>query len=522
MQTNIEEFFKTKKLPPWLVEHAVFKSINKVDKIFPRIGLPNCIEPCLFENVESARVSGEALISQLREYVQASDYHLTAKDWSQPNLINLHDCLQQLLELMANPASFINKKGSKVSLNLPEQIVGSDNKVIYRKGEGFFRVYNSLAEELATLRRGAKLRKLEKVALFKAFSSVNLPADKFSIAFSSDGVDGLWDIATMSMRGITSCQRWQGQHKHCLIGSIVDPFTAVIYLTSGTNYKHLGPKMIRRSVVRFVIDNIDKKPYILIDRVYPSHDDSAARKFSEFITKKTNGKFKVVYGPDMAHELKKNSYIPKFSAGDVLSKFHNVNLFSYQDTKVPIGKILDQREILRAANLKTRQYNFITRLNHVSATLTFTKDNVKLKETESEEFREFFTKLILGPDFRYHAIDFMKRIGAKLTADCQPIQMENPDDYTRRLCYFYFLNKKSILKAEKAAFIRRMSSYYTPKHNCYRFKKNGALIKITAKEKQLKLKTVHFNPIMEHLESEISKAIKNYAVETLKKSGHHN
>ena len=33
----------------------------------------------------------------------------------------------------------------------------------------------------------------------------------YKIVFSSNGKEGLWDIATMSARGITSCQGWNGR-----------------------------------------------------------------------------------------------------------------------------------------------------------------------------------------------------------------------------------------------------------------------------------------------------------------------
>lgn len=523
MQTNIQEFFRAKKLPDWLVEHPAFKSIDKVDKIFPRIGLPNCTEQCTFENIESARTSAIALLTQLKQYINESDHRLCEKEWeTKPNLVNLHLALSCLNAWLAKPHIFISKKGGKISINLPETIYGTDKKILFRCGEGFFRVYNRLAEELATLKRGAKLRKLEKVALFKAFSSVNIPTDKFSIVFSSDGTDGLWDIATMSMRGITSCQRWQGQYRHCLIGSIVDPFTAVIYLTSGTNYKQLGAKMIRRSVVRFVVNNLGKKPYILVDRVYPSYDEEAVKKFIEFITRKTGGRFDVVYGPNMNNELHQNSYIPKFNAGEILSKFPGSNLFSYQDTKVPIGKQQDKSERTRAANLRTRQINFFAKLNQTASTIKITHDVIALKDTklekESNEFKEFFVKAITSADFKYHIIEYVKKISDRVLKECPQFPTESPDDYTRRLCYFYFINKSKITKAEKTAFLRRMNVYYNkPKRNRTWHTDVDGRIVYDAIKPQFKFKSAHFGPVLEFVEKQISQTVKNYAIETMKK-----
>jgi hypothetical protein len=524
MQTNLQEFFNAKKLPPWLVEHAAFKSINKVEKIFPRIGLPNCVEPCVFENVESARASGEALVSYLREYIQGARYsledHIPERERTNPIYVKPYSCVRQLEKMMENPASFINKNGGKVSINLPEQVIDADGKPIYRKGAGFFKVYNNLAEELAALKKGARLRKLEKISLFKAFSSVNIPTDKFSIVFSSDGVDGLWDIATMSMRGITSCQRWQGQYRHCLIGSIVDPFTAIIYLTSGTDYKHLGAKMIRRSVVRFVVDALDKKPYILIDRVYPSYDEEAVKKFIEFITQKTHGKFKVMYGPNMGLELQQHSYIPKSGAAEVLNGFRGTNLFSYQDTKVPIGKTVNKNERNRSTNLRTRQLN-LQRISAAASTIKFSKEYVNSKKGETPEFKEFLTKVITGPDFRHHIVDFSRRLVGKITLNCPSLPMEDPDEYTRRLCFYYFINKKKLIKTERTAFIRRMNNYYVKRVHG-RPMWDSATQQYVRQEVPFKLKTENFNAAFDYLESQISAAVKGYAIETMKKSEQQN
>lgn len=89
-------------------------------------------------------------------------------------------------------------------------------------------------------------------------------AKNYQIVFSSDP----WDIATMSMRGVRSCQRWDSSHSCHLIGSILDPCCAVIYLTDGTKTPK-GSKMLVRSIVRFVLDrNTRKKKYVVVDEPY--------------------------------------------------------------------------------------------------------------------------------------------------------------------------------------------------------------------------------------------------------------
>src|ERR1700691_2673713 len=86
----------------------------------------------------------------------------------------------------------------------------------------------------------------------------NKRASKLSVVFSSDP----WDMTTMSMRGIESCQSWgrfgdyndydnyMPQNAHCrkLTGSIIDPCCAIIYITDHTPTQY-GSKMLARAVV---------------------------------------------------------------------------------------------------------------------------------------------------------------------------------------------------------------------------------------------------------------------------------
>jgi hypothetical protein len=79
-----------------------------------------------------------------------------------------------------------------------------------------------------------------------------------------------WDIATMSMRGITSCMSWHNGHSNSLAGSILDPFCAVISLCTdevrrGT-VTTFGRSMIARCVVRRVTHNGQRK--LLLERLY--------------------------------------------------------------------------------------------------------------------------------------------------------------------------------------------------------------------------------------------------------------
>lgn len=112
-----------------------------------------------------------------------------------------------------------------------------------------------------------------------------------NICFSSDGQKGYWDIATMSMRGISSCMKWSKTGDHCrsLVGSIVDPYAGIIYLSNNKDTKY-GKKMLARAVVRMVSSN--NKPTLFLEPVYPStYDDGRiATIFSSFLEQKTGMK----------------------------------------------------------------------------------------------------------------------------------------------------------------------------------------------------------------------------------------
>ena len=152
-----------------------------------------------------------------------------------------------------------------------------------------------------------KIKTIEKS--FSAFGLDDCRADAPEMSVILYGKDGVckyigalkivfsthpWDIATMSMRGITSCQRWSGgEYKHRLVGTMVDPYAGIIYLTDGRAYRR-GERMFARAVVRITADRITGKPSIFLERIYVNSgvrqpgifSDAAATKFLNFIQSK--------------------------------------------------------------------------------------------------------------------------------------------------------------------------------------------------------------------------------------------
>jgi len=141
-----------------------------------------------------------------------------------------------------------------------------------------------------------ELAKLNKVKL-------NLKPDlgkNLSICFTSDGNKGYWDLATMSMRGVSSCMEWSSGNATSLIGTILDPYAGMVYITNGTSTKH-GEKIIARSVVRLAVNQYShkkQKPIILLEPIYTAAKDIANRSvynaiFRSFISSMIKNKVEV-------------------------------------------------------------------------------------------------------------------------------------------------------------------------------------------------------------------------------------
>lgn len=95
----------------------------------------------------------------------------------------------------------------------------------------------------------------------------------YNIIFSGDGFICFKDILTMSMRGINSCMNWYSTSSRALIGSCIDPYCAIIYLTDNTNIKY-GQTMLYRSVVRYV-KHPKLGPCLYIDHAYHNNDKAS-------------------------------------------------------------------------------------------------------------------------------------------------------------------------------------------------------------------------------------------------------
>lgn len=91
------------------------------------------------------------------------------------------------------------------------------------------------------------------------------------IVFSSDRKEGVWDLATMSMRGTPSCMSWAQRKAYHLVGSIIDPYCGIIYLTNGIDDGY-GPNMNCRAVVRYVI-HPKLGPVLFLEKIYSQKNE---------------------------------------------------------------------------------------------------------------------------------------------------------------------------------------------------------------------------------------------------------
>lgn len=310
--SSVKEILAAHKYPEFVRNHKAFKSITEIKKVFPHIGLSNCEEEIAIDNSQEVIASATYLINAISHEVSQRHHKLVnfGEKKTKPGIKRMkvdrkakfETCSTLLAAvkdaLTKQSKQTITNNNGRITLNLPIDIKGKDEKAVFKSGEGLFRVYGKLNEMLRD-GRFLPMPKIEEMAWFKDFSSKNIPSIKHKIVFSSEGIEGIWDIATMSMRGIQSCQTWGGTNSYHVVGSMIDPFTGIIYLTSGAKHGEYGTKMMRRCIVRFVIREKDKQPCLYLERMYPAYDKSTMTAFIEFLRKKIENKYPVVDGQNI-------------------------------------------------------------------------------------------------------------------------------------------------------------------------------------------------------------------------------
>lgn len=373
------------KYPKWLKKHKIFSSNFNFEKIFPSLGLENSINETYINSSIDVTPIAEQLLMSVQGSLALRKKKLTAflKKAKKVSKVRQRK-LNKLLELFHNTITLINsdyknfiKKQDDGRLSIVwRNPIEIKKELSLKEGEGFFRAYNKINTFLEK-KKCVKLPAIEQNYFFKEFSAKNVGGTNFKLVFSSVGEKGAWDIATMSMRGISSCQSWSGGqcNDRCVIGSMVDPFTAIIYLTKDdtVSFNEYGSKMNFRSIVRYVLDSHTKKGALLLERMYPAPSPTIISVFAEFLKQKTN--LQVYYGPDLTSSVFNRLSIPLTAIVNTLGSTY----YPYRDTHIEFK------------NLNNNYYNF----NSLSSYNIDTKIVINvlknaLKNIKTKDVKHFF------------------------------------------------------------------------------------------------------------------------------------
>jgi len=321
---SVEELFENKKYPKWISSHPVFSKLQYIRKAFPDIGLTNFEEKIVIDNVSEISSCANQLLDVITDFLNVRTVKLVTFAKKAKVGKKRRKTLNLLLSIMTtlmdwlrtDKKSFITTTpNGKVNLSLPNDLYYND-VLFMKRGTSLLKIYekfNSILRENKFL----VLKDISQSFQFKNFSSINIPSKEMLVKFSSDQEEGVWDIATMSMRGISSCQTWVNGNSNDakVVGSMIDPFTGIIYLSSDGTVTNYGSRMIRRCIVRYVIDSNIKKPYILLEKMYPAFEKPSLDTFIKAIKSRVPT-IEVYYTVDVGEKANRSgtklsySYVP--------------------------------------------------------------------------------------------------------------------------------------------------------------------------------------------------------------------
>lgn len=292
---SISSIFENKNYPDWIVGHPIFKDITSYNKIFPKKGLPDCSAPLTtLLAIEHVRDLIDDIFSTREGVLKA----INKLDDKSAEFIGP---IKMFFTNFTSPDYLDVKEGNKISIMLPEDLIDDrTNKVVFKKGSSLF----AFMEKVIEFKVG--IPNIFYYDSFKDFSRLNIPLSSAEINFSADP----WDIATMSMRGISTCQSWNGEYRQSVIGSMLDPYVGIVYLSSKGKPTDYGTKMLFRSTVRFAVENKEKyknkQPVLILDCVYPELFDEVLDLFANFLEEKSG--LKVLYAPRFENDIRDCQY----------------------------------------------------------------------------------------------------------------------------------------------------------------------------------------------------------------------
>jgi hypothetical protein len=311
---NVSNILENKKYPEWIIEHPIFKDVSIYDKIFPKKGLNNSSAPL------TTLLGEQYLECFIKDVCFESEIISVLLKGKLTAITESNSVIEALIEFF-NRFSYSDyieiKRDNKISAILSEDIYDSSGSLVFRKGSSLF----SLLEK--TIEQKIGVSNFFAFDSFKDFSRLNIPLSSAQISFSTDP----WDIATMSMRGITTCQSWNGEYRQSLIGSMLDPYVGIVFLESKGKPTEYGSKMLYRSTVRFAVDNTKaarkKQPVLILDHIYPECFTEIFDLFSKFLTEKSG--LKVILAADEEQNIIDGRYfLPRSKIKDSF-KFYSEN-----------------------------------------------------------------------------------------------------------------------------------------------------------------------------------------------------
>lgn len=334
---SVSNLFKDNKYPAWITSHPIFSKIENVRKAFPAIGLSNFEDKFLTDNSKEIKIYANALLDVISEKLikrstKLASFGKKAKIGKVRlnNLQQIVALMQSIIDMIALDKSAFHSvlESGKVSIGLPADLQYLDT-LFLKKGTGIFKVYEKINSMLVE-NKFLPLIPLAELSPFKNFSAFNLPGKEMFIRFSSDGADGIWDIATMSMRGIASCQTWADGLSNSIkiIGSIVDPFTGIIYLTNGERFNNYGSKMTRRCVVRYIL-NKNGEATLILEKMYPIFDPASLEDFVKALKARVPD-INIEYAPNLFTKYYKYDYYIPLS--DELNLIGSSSYYPYVDS----------------------------------------------------------------------------------------------------------------------------------------------------------------------------------------------
>lgn len=296
------------KSPEWIKDHPEIKKRKDIKKVFPSFGLNNFQELVKYQNKSTQEQDKiihtvlEVLSSEVRKLYQ----DFITIPYSEDGLANASlRAMSRFLRAAANALYTARTDRSEGKTKLVfDDAVELEGRHIFRKNEGIFSAFNKIKnavdkfwKKYPSIPGKETLHELPPIDLIpavKKFHVSNIPNKDYYVVFSATGEQGAWDICTMSMRGISSCQSWEGKaedlspYNRSLVGSVLSKYIGIIYLTTGEESEKYGSRMIARCLVRFAINSENKnEKVIILDQMYNAHDPEIAKLFVDCLQKRT-------------------------------------------------------------------------------------------------------------------------------------------------------------------------------------------------------------------------------------------